>query len=82
MAAPKKATHEVVHPKLQMAVGGVLQRVPVGTQLALSDAQAKSLLRQGKIVCLKEKKTIDLNAAKAVEKAASKVVKDLEQADK
>lgn len=81
MAAPKKPTHEVVHPKLRMAVGGKLQRVPKGTQLALSEIQAKSLLKQGKIVCLKEKKTLDLDKAKATAKAADAVVKDLQKAE-
>ena len=58
MAAPKRMTHEVVHPKLYMAVEGVLQHVEAGTQLVLNEDQAKSLGK--KVTALGEKKTIDL----------------------
>jgi len=57
MAAPKRDTHEVVHPKLYMAVKGVLQHVEKGTPLILNKDQAKSL--GGKVKKLGEKKAID-----------------------
>lgn len=58
MAAPKRPTHEVVHPKLYMAVGGVLQHVEKGTPLVLSPEQVKSLGKKVKV--LGEKETVDL----------------------
>ena len=65
MAAPK-ATHEVVHPKLQMSVGGKLQRIPVGTPLVLTEAQVQSL--GAKVKPIGEKETIDLTGGKKPEK--------------
>lgn len=53
-----KVTHEVVHPKLFLAVGGKLQLVPAGTQLLLTDAMAKSL--GSKVKSLAAKKTVKL----------------------
>lgn len=60
MAAPKRATHEVVHPKLYMAVKGVLTHVKVGTQLILSEIQVKSLGK--KVKKLGESKTVDFTS--------------------
>lgn len=61
MAAPKRNTHEVVHPKLYMAVEGKLQHVPEGTPLILSEDQATSL--GGKVKKLGEKKAIDFTGS-------------------
>lgn len=65
MAAPKRPTHEVVHPKLYMAVKGVLQHMPKGTPLVLSKDQVESLGKKVKV--LGEEETIDLT-----EKASDK----------
>lgn len=62
MAAPKKATHEVIHPKQFLAVGGKLQHVKAGTQLALSEKQAEALEAKGRVRKLGDKKAVDLTA--------------------
>ena len=66
MATDKKATHEVVHPKLHMRVNDKMQRVPVGTPLVLSEAQATAF--GDKVKPLKGKKTVDLTQGKAPNK--------------
>ena len=55
-----KPTHEVVHPKLYMAVNGNLQHCAPGTQLNLGAKQADSLGK--KVISLADKK----NATKVV----------------
>jgi hypothetical protein len=42
-------THVVVHNRLYLGVGGKLQHVPAGTEISLTDNQAKSLMKQGKV---------------------------------
>ena len=42
MAGDKKIKCEVIHPKLNLRVKGKLQRVPVGTELMLTEAQMKA----------------------------------------
>ncbi|MCK4758732.1 MAG: hypothetical protein KAT69_01715 [Candidatus Aminicenantes bacterium] len=42
MAGDKKIKCEVVHPKLNLRVDGKLQRVPVGTELMLTEAQLEA----------------------------------------
>ena len=69
MAAPKKATHEVVHGNLMLSVGGKLQKTPKGTQLALSDVQAKGLVRRNFVVGLRDKKSVDLSGKAEESKA-------------
>ena len=39
--AKSAPTHRVVHPKLYLAVAGKLQKVKVGTPLALTDEEAE-----------------------------------------
>lgn len=63
MAAPKKATHVVNHRRLYLAVGGQLQHVPAGTEVAMSNEQAKRL--GGKVAKIGEQKAVDLTADKA-----------------
>lgn len=43
MGAPKKATHEIVHPSLYMRVNDKLQQMKVGDQVTLTKDQAKRL---------------------------------------
>jgi len=54
----EKVTHEVVHPKLYLSVGGKLQHVEKGTQLALTAAIAEGL--GAKVLKLGTKKTVEL----------------------
>ena len=42
MAGDKKIKCEVIHPKLNLRVDGKLQRVPVGTELTLTEAQLEA----------------------------------------
>ena len=42
MAGDKKIKCEVIHPKLNLRVKGKLQRVPVGTELMLTEAQLEA----------------------------------------
>jgi hypothetical protein len=60
MAAPKKATHVMVHPKQYMAVGGVLQRVKKGTEVAMSVEQGKRMVKRGRALVIGEQKAVDL----------------------
>jgi hypothetical protein len=60
MAAPKKATHVMVHPKQYMAVDGVLQRVPKGTEVAMSTEQGKRMVKRGRALVIGEQKAVDL----------------------
>ena len=64
MAAPKRATHIVVHPKLFMAVGGKLQHVPKGTEIALAADHAKRLIAKGRVLAIGEQKAVDLTPDK------------------
>jgi len=72
MAAPKRATHEVVHPRLYLSVGGKLQRAEVGLQLVCTDAQAKSYGK--KVRKLGGKKMVDLTEKES--KKSDKTGKD------
>jgi hypothetical protein len=60
MAAPKKATHVVVHRKLFMAVGGKLQHVKAGTEVTLTPVQAKGLEAKGRVMKIGDQKAVDL----------------------
>ena len=42
MAGDKKIKCEVIHPKLNLRVNDKLQRVPVGTELMLTEAQMEA----------------------------------------
>ena len=66
MAAPKKPTHVVEHGKLYMAVNGKLQHVAKGTQLVLSDDQARGL---GAKVALITSKTVVVDNGEAGDNA-------------
>lgn len=72
MAAPKRPTHVVVHKRLYMkGEKGKLVHFPAGTQLTLSDEQAKKM---GKMVkSLKDGETVDLTSEddKKADKKAS-----------
>ncbi len=58
MAAPKKATHVMVHPRQYMRVNGKLQRVDKGTEIALSEEQAAKFGK--KVMKLGQKKAVDV----------------------
>ncbi len=62
MAAPKKATHVVTHRKQYMAVGGKLQHVPKGTEVAMSVEQGKRMVKRGRAMVIGEKKAVDLTS--------------------
>lgn len=64
MAAPKKATHVVTHRKQYMAVGGKLQHVPKGTEVALSVEHGKSMVKRGRALVIGEQKAVDLTDEK------------------
>ena len=55
-----KATHTVVHRKQYLAVGGKLQHVPAGTEVTLTEAQAKSLEAKGRVLKVGQKVAVDL----------------------
>ncbi len=55
-------THEVVHPKLYMAVNGEIQHIVKGTQLALNKTQATRL--GAKVKQLGKGKSFDLSGSK------------------
>lgn len=54
----EKPTHEVIHPKLYLSVGGKLQHVESGTQLFLTAKIAEGL--GAKVLKLGTKKTVEL----------------------
>lgn len=60
MAAPKKATHVVVHRKQYMAVGGKLQHVPKGTEVALTSEQGRRMSKRGRVLAIGQKEAVDL----------------------
>lgn len=53
-----KPTHEVVHPRLFMGVGGKIQHVEKGTLIYLNADQAKKLGK--KIKSLAKQRVVDL----------------------
>ena len=55
-----KSTHVVVHPKQYLAVGGKLQHVPKGSEVALSSKQGERLVKRGRVLAIGQKKVIDL----------------------
>ena len=59
MAAPKRPTHEVVHPNLNLMVEGHLRRMAVGTPLILSKAQAESF--GDKVRDMRKKQPVDVS---------------------
>ncbi len=60
MAASKKATHVVVHPKQYLAVGGKLQHVPKGTEIVLSKEQGERMVERKRAVAIGQQKAVDL----------------------
>lgn len=62
MATTNMQKYTVVHPKLYLMVKGTkssaLKLVPSGREVELTDKAADTLLEQGKIVEVKEKRTI------------------------
>lgn len=80
MAAPKRPTHVVVHPKLCLSVevpdgkGGykrVMQRVPKDTQLTIDKDDLpgyERLITTGKIASLSDVPTLDLSKSQEPEK--------------
>lgn len=60
MAAPKRATHLVVHKQLYLSVGGKLQHVKEGSQITLSSEQAMKL--GDRVRSITEEKSVDLTA--------------------
>jgi hypothetical protein len=57
MSESKASVYTVVHPKLQMTLGGKSQAIEVGTELTLTDAQAKRM--GGKVKPLAKTKKVD-----------------------
>lgn len=60
MSEEKKPTHVVVHPKLTLRAGGKLQRLKVGSQIHLTEAQAEKM--GDRVKPLVEGETLDLAA--------------------
>ena len=60
MAAPKKATHVIQHRKQYLSVGGKLQHVPKGTEVALDAKQGARLAKRGRVLVIGEQKAVDL----------------------
>lgn len=58
MAAPKRPTHVVVHPKLYMAPNGKLEHIKAGTELVLDKKIAEKL--GDKVKAIGEEKAIDM----------------------
>ncbi len=63
MAAPKKATHVIQHRKQYLSVGGVLQHVPKGTEVALDAKQGDRLAKRGRVLAIGQKAAVDLTKA-------------------
>lgn len=68
MAAPKKATHVIVHPKQYMAVGGKLQHVPKGTEVAIEAKQGERMVKRGRVMVIGVQKAVDLTADQDADK--------------
>jgi len=64
----KKEKYVVVHPKLNLAVEGKLQRVPVGTELELTKAQDEAF-GPHKVKPAAEAKKLKIGEEKTDEKA-------------
>jgi hypothetical protein len=62
MAATKKATHVITHRKQYMAVGGKLQHVPAGTEVAFNAKQGDAMEARGRAVKIGAAKALDLSA--------------------
>ena len=58
----KKPTHIVNHDSLYLSIGGKLQHVPRGTQVALNREQEKSVKRF--VTAIKETKAVEVDEAK------------------
>ena len=65
MGAPKKATHVVVHKKLYFRVEGKLQKMPVGSEIVLSDNEGNDKTKFRKIG---DQKAVDLTKDGSEEK--------------
>lgn len=50
----------VTHPKLYMKVGSSLRHIETGTEIALTEGEAKSLLKQGKILAQGSQKKVNV----------------------
>lgn len=55
-----KSTHVVVHPKQYLSVGGKLQHMPKGSEVALSAKQGERLVKRGRVLAIGQKDVIDL----------------------
>ncbi len=69
----KKATHEMLHKRQYMSVGGKLKHIPAGTHVTLTTAQAEAL--EGRVKPIGDEKTIDLTEGEAKKKAAAEAKK-------
>ena len=63
--ADKTVTRVVVHPKLKLAVGGKLQRIPAGTEIKLAASVAKRLEEKGFVADPKAKPPVEVDDAEA-----------------
>lgn len=68
MAAPKKATHVVIHRKQYLSVGGKLQHVPKGTEVALAAKQGERYVKRGRVMAIGEQKAVDLTPDEKADK--------------
>jgi len=60
----------VAHPKLYMNVDGKMAHVSKGTELAMDDKDAKSLLSKGKILAKGSGKKVDVGSKKKGDSAS------------
>lgn len=60
MAAPKRPTHIVNHGRLYLSVNGKLEHIKKGSQLTLTEKQAKGL--GVRVTSLSGKPSIELNS--------------------
>lgn len=58
--AIKKATHIVIHSKLNLAVGGKMQRMAVGDPITLDNKVGDRLIEKGFIKKIGEKATVEI----------------------
>jgi len=82
MASQKKATHIMVHKNQYMAIGGKMQRIPVGTEVTLTGATAKAMESKGRVRKIGDQKAVDLTPdPEAIERAEQSEKTAIERAE-
>jgi hypothetical protein len=61
MATDKKPNYVVIHKNYNTRVEGKLAKLPLGTQIYIEPARAKTLLKRRFIASLQDAKTIDMS---------------------